>query len=61
MTKPPSWTVDVKSLSLDQIVQLLKELRGSEHKELIQNLKLELIERARGEGATDEQIIRVLA
>jgi hypothetical protein len=61
MPRQPSWKVDVKSLSPDQIVQLLKELRGSEHKEQVQNLKRELIERARGEGATDEQIIRVLA
>ncbi len=61
MPKEPNWMVDVKSLSTDKIVQLLKELRGSGHRELILNLKQELIEHARREGATDEQIIRVLA
>lgn len=61
MSKQPGWKVDVKSLSPDEIVRLLRELRGSQHKELILSLKRELIDHAKREGASNEEIIRVLA
>lgn len=55
-----SWKIDVKSLSTPEIVNLLKQLDGSKHKRVINDLRRELVTRARNEGAADEVIIRSL-
>lgn len=60
MSETPSWKIDVKGLSLNEIVNLLKELGGTKHQEVLQELRQELIQRARREGASDATIIRTL-
>ena len=59
---PPQspWNIDVESLSLRQIVELLKQLNNSKYEEVILDLRRELVKRARDEGASDETIIRSL-
>jgi len=58
MPKDPSWRIDVKNLSTREIVKLLRQLDESEYKEVILDLRRELVKRARDEGASDETVIR---
>ena len=60
MPKDPGWKIDVKSLSTTEIVKLLRQLDESKYKEVILDLRGELVKRARDEGASDETIIRTL-
>ena len=60
MPDQPPWKIDVKTLSTNEIVKLLRQLDGSKHKEVILDLRRELVKRARDEGASDETIIRTL-
>jgi len=60
MPKEASWKIDVKSLSTTEIVKLLRQLDQSEYKEVVLDLRRELVKRARDEGAGDETIIRTL-
>jgi hypothetical protein len=60
MPKDPTWKIDVKSLSAQEIVKLLRQLHESKYKEVILDLRRELVKRARDEGASDETIIRTL-
>lgn len=60
MPKEPSWKIDVKSLGAKEIVKLLRQLDESKYKEVILDLRRELVQRARDEGASDEVIIRTL-
>ncbi|MBI4490129.1 MAG: hypothetical protein HY694_13685 [Deltaproteobacteria bacterium] len=60
MAKDPGWKIDVKSLSTTEIVKLLRQLDQSEYKEVILDLRRELVKRTRDEGASDETIIRTL-
>lgn len=60
MPKDPSWKIDVKSLSTKEIVELLRQLDESKYKEVILDLRGELVKHARDEGASDEAIIRTL-
>ena len=61
MKKTPGWTVNVETLSHQGIVDLLRELHGSVHRDVISSLQRELIRRLRMHGMTDSQIIRRLA
>jgi hypothetical protein len=54
MPKDPSWKIDVKSLSTKEIVELLRQLDESKYKEVILDLRRELVKHARDEGASDE-------
>ena len=60
MPRQPPWNIDVESLSLRQIVELLKQLNKSKYEEVILDLRRELVKRARDEGANDETIVRTL-
>lgn len=60
MPKEPSWKIDVKSLSTKEIVKLLRQLGESKYKEIILDLRRELVKRAREEGASDEAIVKTL-
>jgi len=60
MPKDPSWKIDIKSLSTQEIVRLLRQLDESEYQKVILDLRRELVQRARDEGASDEAIIRTL-
>ena len=61
MKKPLGWTVDVETLSNQGIAELLTQLHGSVHREVITGLQREFIRRLRIHGMTDAQIIRRLA
>jgi hypothetical protein len=50
MPKEPSWNIDVKSLSDRRLVEIALELDGSEHKELVESLRRELVGAAEGRG-----------
>ena len=54
MPKEPSWKVDVKSLSNQKLVELSLSLDGSEHKEVVESLRRELVERLRAIGISNE-------
>jgi len=53
----PGWTVDVGSLSEDQLVEMLDLLKDSKHKQIQLAIRHELIIRAKKIGLTDRQII----
>ncbi|OGQ78261.1 MAG: hypothetical protein A3F90_00525 [Deltaproteobacteria bacterium RIFCSPLOWO2_12_FULL_60_19] len=61
MPKQPSWKVDVKSLSHNQIVDLLEKLQGSGRQDIILSLRQELIGRARIRGLSDAEIVKSLS
>ena len=61
MAEDPGWKIDVKSLDTKEIVKLLRQLDETEYKEVILDLRRELVKRARDEGASDDTIIRTLA
>ena len=60
MPEDPTWKIDIKSLSTNEIVRLLGQLNESKFKEVTLDLRRELIQRARDEGANDETIVRTL-
>ena len=60
MAETPNWNINVKGLSLTEIVNLLRQLDGTKHKDKILELQRELVKRARTEGVNDEAIIRTL-
>ena len=61
MPKEPSWKVDVKSLSHQALVDLLKQLNASKHREVIESLRRELIDRSRTRGLSNQEIIKLIA
>jgi hypothetical protein len=61
MPKQPSWKVDVKSLSHNEIVDLLEKLQGSGRQDIILSLRQELISRARIRGLSDAEIVKSLS
>jgi hypothetical protein len=60
MLDAPDWKIDVKGLSVSEIVTLLRQLDGSKYSNSILELRQELVRRARAEGASDDVIIRTL-
>lgn len=54
------WSVDVKSLSHDQLAQLIAQLEGSEHVQQRLELQREFIERLRARGLDNGKIIATL-
>lgn len=62
MAKEPSWKVDVKSLSnTHKLVELALSLDGSEHKEVVESLRRELVERIRAIGISNEEMVKRIA
>ncbi len=61
MGEESGWSVDVKSLSNEKLVEISLQLDGSEHIEIVDLLRRELIERLRATGRTTEEIIKQLA
>lgn len=61
MAKGPSWKVDVKSLSNQKLVELALSLDGSEHKEVVESLRRELVERIRAIGISNEEMVKRIA
>lgn len=61
MSKPEGWEIDVESLSEDHIVQLLRDLRGSEYAGVVLDLRRELFKRAIDAGGTRDEMIKRLA
>ena len=61
MPKGPSWTVDVKSLSNQKLVELSLNLHGSEHREVVESLRRELVERIKAKGISNEEIVKRIA
>ena len=61
MPKEPSWNIDVKSLSDRRLVEIALELDGSEHKELVEALRRELVERLEAKGITKQEMIKRIA
>ena len=61
MPKEPRWNIDVKSLSDRRLVEIAMELDGSEHKELVESLRRELVERLEAKGITKQEIVKRIA
>lgn len=57
MSDGSGWDIDVKSCSHEQLAALLEQLSGSEHKDVQQQIRRELVDRARQRGLSDHQII----
>lgn len=57
MDQKPGWNIDVKSCSSEQLVELLEQLEGSQHRSQVLEIQRELIERARKSGRTNQQLI----
>jgi len=61
MPKEPSWSIDVKSLSDRRLVEIAMELDGSEHKEIVESLRRELVERLEAKGITKKEMVKRIA
>lgn len=61
MPKEPKWTIDVKSLSDRRLVEIAMGLEGSEHKELVEALRRELVERLEAKGITKQEMVKRIA
>ena len=61
MSKKSGWTIDVKNLSNQKLVEISLQLDGSEHVEVVDSLRRELVERLRATGRTTDEIIRQIA
>ena len=61
MPKAPSWNINVKSLSDRRLVEIAMDLDGSEHKELVESLRRELVERLKAKGITKQEMVKRIA
>ena len=61
MPKKASWDIDVKSLSDRRLVEISMELDGSEHKELVEALRRELVERLEAKGISKQEMVKRIA
>jgi len=60
MSQPP-WNLDIKSLSHQQLVEILRNLQDTQHIEIVRDLRNELIARLRTRGFDTTAIIRRLS
>lgn len=60
MNEDPWLSVDVKSLSDERLVEIALQLDGSEHVELVDSLRRELIKRLKAMGKTTQDIIKYI-
>ncbi len=61
MPKEPRWNIDVKSLSDRRLVEIAMELDDSEHEELVEALRRELVERLEAKGITKQEMVKRIA
>ena len=61
MPKEPRWNIDVKSLSDRRLVEIAMELDGSEHEELVEALRRELVARLEAKGITKHEMVKRIA
>ncbi len=57
----PAWNLDVKSLSHQQLVAILKELQDTPYVEIVRDLRKELVERLKSRGIKTPEIIKRLS
>ena len=57
MERKSGWSIDVKSCSTPELVEVLKQLEGSEHSDTQIGIRSELVLRARNRGLNTSQII----
>lgn len=55
-----SWDIDIKSCSPETLLDLSRQLKGSEYRAQLLEIQRELIDRVRTAGATDEEVINLL-
>lgn len=60
MEKRRGWSIDIADCSSETLLDLTKQLKGSEHKAQLLEIQCELINRVRKTGATDQEIINML-
>ena len=60
MEKDPGWSVDVESCSAEQLVELAKQLKGSEYKTQLLAVQREMIARLRRAGHSNQKIVDTL-
>ncbi|MCY4612414.1 MAG: hypothetical protein OXB94_02175 [Nitrospira sp.] len=56
----PGWSIDVKSCSEQGLVELLRQVKGSQNENAELEIKTELVQRAKDRGLTNSQIINSL-
>lgn len=54
------WNIDVKSCSPEQLVELSRQLEGSEHKEQLLEVRREMVARLRKAGSSNQEIVDTL-
>jgi len=57
----PAWNLDVKSLSHQRLVEILRELQDTPYVEIVRDLRKELIERLKSRGMTIPEIVKRLS
>lgn len=60
MDQKPKVTVDVKNCTTQTLVELSRQLEGSEHKELLLEVRREMIDRLRKAGSSNQEIVDTL-
>lgn len=60
MGKDPGWSIDVESCSTEQLVELAKQLKGSEHRAQLLAIQREMVARLRKAGFSDQKIVDAL-
>jgi hypothetical protein len=57
----PAWNLNVKSLSHQQLVEILRELQDTPYVEIVRDLRKELVERLKSRGVEVPEIIKRLS
>jgi len=57
----PAWNLDLKSLSHQRLVEILKELQDTPHIEVVGDLRRELVDRLKSRGMDNTEIIKKLS
>jgi len=57
----PAWNLNVKSLSHQQLVEILRELQNTPYVEIVRDLRKELVERLKSRGVEVPEIIKRLS
>lgn len=60
MEEDAGWSVDVESCSPEQLVELAKQLKGSEHKTQLLAVQREMVSRLRKAGFNNQKIVDTL-
>jgi hypothetical protein len=54
------WSIDVETCSPEQLVELSRQLEGSEHTEQLLAVRREMIARLRKAGSSNQEIVDIL-